>query len=188
MNFLKSFLQHGPAKPSEPIFWIARGFLLLLVLCFFSAVYVNSRLPTVEPSTAQLAHGRQATNGDRVFKNSVEKPEEVIARYTNLANGFYWDSRDCHRASGWCAGWVAFATRQLVLGAEETAERQLRAFINLDTAHLMIDDDRAVIKNEFTLDIVFRNFGKTPLTMSKWSMKLYCWDVAVTKFHNATVP
>jgi len=59
------------------------------------------------------------------------------------------------------AGVAAFAAWLTFRTAKQTAERQLRAYINLESAHLMLGED-TMSGQRVVLDIVFRNFGETP--------------------------
>jgi hypothetical protein len=49
-----------------------------------------------------------------------------------------------------------WATRRLVKGAEDTAERQLRAYLFIDEAQLIVSDAAATVAS------TIRNFGQTP--------------------------
>ena len=58
------------------------------------------------------------------------------------------------------------ATKQLVSGADKTAERQLRAYIHLDSEKI-IEKLRVAVGEEPTYLLRFKNFGQTPAY--KWS-------------------
>jgi hypothetical protein len=56
--------------------------------------------------------------------------------------------------------WVA--TRDLVEGADKTAERQLRAYLLIDTAKFARPENENGDNQHWAIHLVFKNFGRTP--------------------------
>lgn len=57
---------------------------------------------------------------------------------------------------------AAQSAQRSVKVSEDTAQRQLRAYINLESAHIVLGEKINVGLYPATLDVIFRNFGSTP--------------------------
>jgi hypothetical protein len=145
--------------------WIA-AFVFVVAVVGLSAMKGSTQSPPQQnaqskhqPSDQQHASSPNTesdksheSKGWAKYKEKIERNEKIITAVSTAFIAAFTV------VLAFATGFLFFATRDLVKGAEETAERQLRAYISVTAGHVRLINNTTAVE----MWVQFKNAGQTP--------------------------